>query len=897
MRGLYMNSLNLFFSYGHDDSTQNLIKLIKLYFEKKNHKIFIDSECIRAAMDWRRVLVEALDKTDTVLAFLSQRAIGKKDGVCLDELRISVTVPGVDVVSILLEEQSTLDIPSTISRKQYVDMSDWKKYINSPRWSAYFSEKMESLAEFLESEEHFKLQAEINLLKNFLLPEISDNKYYSLLFTKQIGRAQVSEEFDAWLENEDRPLFIIGKPGSGKSHFVAHKSYCNPDILALYFFEFDKVNDNAVKLCTRSLCFQIASMLPDFRHWIMKVYNSHASNDQLKNLAWFDENTERELFSKLITIPARNTIDGNIGKKCLVIDAIDELPTNKMNQIINLLAFDSELKLPKWVKCAFSCRSKEKVSNVLNGCVVLEMDSVERKNDIIEYLQYRLQEEVSSEVVEKIAEKSECMFIYAEKFCDAYKSGLLSIDEIPAGISNLYYVYFSRIFSNIPYSSYSLPLTIIACDNDGIITDKLFLSMLKWSNSDLMEFLETMKSFVSTSSAKGNQPRFCHKSMSDWITNREHSRNFYVDIKQGHEFLCAYAEREATNENLDYATMKFIYIQLLHYGNKQQSYAIKFDYKFLYDLMYQAHVHADISLFNEIYETIEDTFKYGFDTTESAKDCFYKAYFLKCQFEYVKGNVHDARKGLEAGMELYKDYLEKDEELEITVKENYVWTIKDEQPETAKKMIDKLLEDVHKIQGEAKAKVLSNLFFLKGVILYKMRCYDETFLYDALESLNQAKHIAERFLESPINHLLRIENQIGWVCHRLERYDEAIEHYHSSLKMRIETYGKYSHYTALGYDALARGYLIKAENATLPLSDEVMDYAKEALKINIAIFGEKSRHSARNLHTLAMICRANKKIAEAIELTKEACDIYQKAEDVEGIRIMKEYINELSQLC
>ena len=896
-RGLLMNSLNLFFSYGHDESTQELISEIKEYFYKKGHEIFIDSDCIRAAMDWRRVLVEALDSTDTVLAFLSQRAIGKKDGVCLDELRISVTVPGVEVVSILLEEESTLEIPSTISRHQYVDMSDWREYINTSQWENYFDGKMEELAEFLESDKHFELQAEINLLKNFLLPDISDNKYYSLLFTEQIGRGQASEEFDTWLSSEKTPLFIIGKPGSGKSHFVAHKSYYNPDVLALYFFEFDKLNGNDIKSCIRSLCFQIASRLPDFRHWIMKEYNAHFNNEQIKNHMWFDENTERELYSKLIAVPARKTIDGKLGKKCLVIDAIDELPNEKMNQIIHLMIFDAELKLPKWVKCVFSCRSKEKIANILNGCTILEMDSAERKSDIVEYLQHRLGDEVSAEDIEKIAQKSECMFIYAEKFCDAYESGFIPIDEIPAGISNLYYVYFSKIFCARDYNSYILPLTIIACDTDDVLTGEIFLKVLNWKDTQLISFLETMKSFVTTSSSKKDKPQFCHKSMAEWITKKEHSKNFFVDIKQGREFMCTYAEREVENEVLDYSTMKFIYIQLTRYGNKQQRDSIKSNYKFMYELMYQAHLNADISLFNEIYRTIEDIVEYGFDTTANAKKYFCKAYFLKCQFEYVKGNVHEARKGIEVGMDLYKDYLSKDAELEISVKENYIWTIKDEQPENAKTMIDNLLEEVQKTECREKAKILSNLFFLRGVILYKMRNCGESFLNDALEALNRAKHIAKTFLESPTNHLLRIENQIGWVYHRMGRYDEAIEYYHNSLKMRIEKYGKFSYYTALGYDALARGYLAKAQKAGSSLSDEVMGYAKEALKINIVIFGEKSRHCARNLHTLAMICEANGKINEALELTKEAEEIYQKARDAEGSKIMREYIEKLSELC
>lgn len=883
-----MKSLNLFFSYGHDETTKNLILLIKQFFENRGHKVWIDKNAILEGSDWRRAIIDGLENSNTVLAFLSQRAIGKKNGVCLDELRISVTIPGVDVVSVLLEEESSLEIPCTISRNQYIDMSDWRGVIDAPAWGQYFNEKMERLAEVLESEEHFKLQGEINLIKNFLIPDISENKYYSLLSVKQIGRENASMEFDNWLTGKERILFISGKPGCGKSHFVAHKAHYNPDVLGIYFFEFDNEATDSIKLCIRTLCFQIASKLPDFRHWIIKEFNLRSSNNKTKTLTYFNKSTEKELFMKLIVAPFFGTIYGNQGNKCIILDAIDELPQEQMNSFIKLIIDDTELKTPEWVKFVISCRSKEKLEKYFQKHEVIEMDSSERVDDIKEYMNFRLEGKLSDEDLEKIAGKSEGMFIYAEKFCDAYLSEMITLDKIPAGISNLYYLYFDKIFSDRNFSDYALPLTVIVCDTRNAVTEELFLKILGWKNTELAEFLDMMRAFVSVDNTRERQLRFCHKSMAEWITSKQQSGKFYIDIKAGHKFLCDFCEAELKKTSYDYQTMRLIYTQLKQYGSGEQKALIRGNYKFLYDLMYEAHVHSDVMLFEDIHGIIKDAVEFCIDNSDMAKYYYCKAYFLNCQLEYIKGEVNKCREYLEKGRVKFKEYLEKDLEIRINADENYIWTIKDIQQETAEKMINELIEYVSDKQFNNKPTVMSNLYYLKGVILYKVRDLDGSW-----EALHNAKRIAENLMVDPANNLIRIANQLGWVCYQLDKYNEAVEHFTQSLDMRIKEYGTYNHYTALAYDALARGYLLKSEREGIQLSENVKGYALKALSINNVLFGEGNRHSARNLHTLSMISERLNKNGEAIEYVNMAYEIYEKHCDGEGMERMQEYLDEL----
>ncbi len=883
-----MNKLNLFFSYGHDETTNDLIFAIKHFFEGRGHTVWIDQKNIEEASDWRRRIITGLENSDTVLAFLSQKSIGKKDGVCLDELRISVSIPGVEIVSVLLEEENSLDIPCTISRNQYIDMSAWKKFINTPKWADFFKEKMEHLAEFLESDEHFKLQGEIDLLKNFLLPDVSNDKYYSLLSAKQIGRKKVSYEFDKWLSSDEKYLFLIGKLGSGKSHFVAHKSHYNPDILAAYFFEFNNEKMDSIKMCIRSLCFQIASKMPDFRHWIMKEFDLVNDNNAIKSLDFFNKSTERELFFKLISDPFMKTIYGNQGNKCIILDAIDELPAKDMNNLMKLISQNSNSKTPRWVKFVISCRNKEKLNSFIDECQILELDVKETREDIIEYLIYRLGDNVSTREIEFIADRSECMFIYAEKFCDAYASGMVSLDKVPRGISSLYQVYFEKIFTDLNYNSFSLPLTVIACDNTNTLTEKIFKKIFSWDSAELAVFLDVFTSFVSLDNSKEKRLKFCHKSVVEWLTNREINSKFSIDLAAGYNLICAFCEKELNATDLDYSTMKFIYQQLKLHGSGSQKSKVITDYKFLYTLLTQAQIHSDIATFKEVYELLEDTVKYGLGTSEEAFIYFYKAYFLNCQLEIIKGNIAEARIALEQGKKQFEKYLEVDTELQISVEENYIWTIKDVNPVFAEGKINKLIENAQKKTFNNKPKTLSNLYYIKGVILYKKREFAPCF-----DSLITAKRIAENMVDQPGNHLIRIINQLGWVCCRLKKYDDAIDLFRDSLKMRISEYGNYSHYTALAYDALARAYLLKAKHEISQLPIEALTYAKDALNINNSIFGENNRHSARNLYTLAMIGEYSNKINEAIEYAKTAYNIYLKHNDTEGINEMNKYLDGL----
>ena len=891
LKNISNRSLNLFLSYGHEEATTWLVLQIKKFFESRNHHIWMDKELIREGADWRREIIEGINASNNVLAFLTQYAIGKEHAVCLDELRISVSIPGMNVISILLETEENLNIPCTISRNQYIDMSDWQKIKNTPNWENYFNEKMLSLAEWIESEEHFQFQGEITTVKNMLLPDISDCKYYSLL-EKMVGREWLSNEFDGWLSGNEKFLIIFGGPGTGKSQFSAHKAHYNPDIIAMYFCEFDKINDNTAKNFVRSICFQIATKFPDFRHWIINENDILYKNDAIKNLSYFNETSDGELFLKLIIEPLSKTINGNLGNKCILIDGLDEITKNNDNPIIDMLIANGNLT-PTWIKFAITSRPEEAIVNTFQGYPSISLEDERSKKDLYKYISSRLCDMVDSSTINEIAAKSEYMFIFAEKYCDALEDGLIIQNNIPDSIGGLYYHYFKRIFTVEKYKQFRKSISVIISFDLCDLTEETFNAIMGYTYDEFNEFLFTLKSFIKLEQDGAKRTiRFYHKSIKDWLVNQEQSGCFYVDVDEGRKNICEFCEK-VLNAPSDFSfdILKNSYVYTKKYGNVNQKKMLNQSFSFLTILQKLAYERTDISLFRDICTFFNNIIELRVKPGSDVEWHCAQSYFLECQFEIDRDNKEFAQKKLMCGKKLFKKILKKDFCLYAEVEENLFWA-RDILLKKEKTMLKLIKKAEAKSPEENRHQILSNLYFSYSTYLYQTKNYNK-----ALECLDKALK-SVNFIEyenAQNNTLFRIYNQKGDCLSRLSKYDDAIECYKLSLDLRLQTYGKFNHYTAIGYDALARGYIYKAENENESIGDEVLMLAETALKINNTLFGEDNKMSARNLYTLALIHSRNNNYMKALEYANKSIYIYKKFHDISANNMLDTFISELKR--
>ena len=237
------SSLDVFISYGHYNADREIVKRIINYLEQKHHTIWIDVKDIDAGDDWRKEIVDGIYKSNPILGLISNYSTRDRS-VCLHELAISVCCPEKRLITILLDPEKSIKIPSSVSRLQWLDMSDWKerKKGSPEEFEKWFESKMAIVTNIMENENIYEFQGDINFLKQILSADYTDSKYRYFLNKSLIGREWAENRFDEFVKSKSSKRFfaIKGGPGFGKSHFLARQMHWNEKVVAAYFIEWSK---------------------------------------------------------------------------------------------------------------------------------------------------------------------------------------------------------------------------------------------------------------------------------------------------------------------------------------------------------------------------------------------------------------------------------------------------------------------------------------------------------------------------------------------------------------------------------------------------------------------------------------------------------------------------------
>src|SRR5207302_7407490 len=119
--------------------------------------------------------------------------------------------------------------------------------------------------------------------------------------------------------------WITGIPGVGKSAFAAHLTHFGRDkVIAAQFVEWDKPDHRNAARVVRSLAFQLATRLPDYRKLLLT----------LPEIAELNRKDPAELFHYLLANPLRSVIHGGRERYLIVIDALDEAGETGRNPLV-----------------------------------------------------------------------------------------------------------------------------------------------------------------------------------------------------------------------------------------------------------------------------------------------------------------------------------------------------------------------------------------------------------------------------------------------------------------------------------------------------------------------------------------------------------------------------------
>lgn len=547
---------SLFFSYGHDRNSQLVLDYLKPALEKVGFKIWVDKTEIKTGDDWRDSIVNGLEKSNGVIAYLSKYSV-RDPGVCRDELRIARSISGCKIITVMLESPAEVQPPLTVSHIQYLDMSEWKKKLEQGEsiFNEWFCYKFAELKEAIEK--NSDLPGLITEIRHTIKPALDSNSYVgdleNLLSEKIISRNWIVKKVEDWQNNKDgNPVFCLtGEPGFGKSVVSAIiATECKLNAIGIHFCKINSGFNDAKTIFTQ-LCFQVATKVPSYARAL-------ASDE----FSWEQANAN-DVFEKAFVELPKRSIDGNREKSFLIIDALDEAP----EELVEILSKNSK-KLPKWLGFFVTSRPNEaNIKNFLEEFSTEFLDSSDNNNlnDVNEFINEQIEnldidKDLKYSFARKLSLAANGNFRYVSVFlnsinkknCDEIISNLIKGKNVfPKSLNELYDSSFKRLFKNIDYyrEEISPILGLLSVSKYPVPLDYLTF-YLNASEKIVLQKLKKLNSMIRISS-QNNVISLFHRSVRDWLLSNE--SEFSVDKKETEEqFFASIADfLDSLLDNLD----------------------------------------------------------------------------------------------------------------------------------------------------------------------------------------------------------------------------------------------------------------------------------------------------------------------------------------------------------
>ncbi len=561
--------LRIFLSYGHDGN-EELVRLIKADLERRGHDVWFDKSEIKFGDEWRRSITEGIAKSHKFVSFLSKHST-RNPGVCRDEIVIALTVKGGNIQTILVESEQEVQPPVNIGHIQWLDMHDWKerRAAGEAAWEPWYQAKLTEIVRVVESDESRRFAGEIETLNGHLKPIKSEARICQLLSKGFYGRQWLFEAVEKWRrgatetpsplegeragvrgESHSRLFWIMGAPGVGKSAFAAQLTHTRGDtVIAAQFCEWDKPDHRHAPRVVRSLAFQLATRLPDYRKLLLT----------LPEIAELDRKDAAELFDYLLANPLRSVINGGRQRYLIVIDALDEAGEAGRNPLVEMLARNAQ-RLPDWLGLVVTSRPEFDVKTPLQALNPFPLDTQSESNraDIRDYVRRELASQLqnrtdSDRLVEQILEKSEGVFLYVERFCDDVQRGHLSLDHpdhFPQGLGGIFAQYFQRQFPDLEKFRKDVrpALRAILAAREPLPVE-ILQRLFNWQDEELRDFTRPLASLFPLANENGSEViKPYHKSLADWLGDEAKAGAYFVRAMEGHRMLAELGLREYEQE-------------------------------------------------------------------------------------------------------------------------------------------------------------------------------------------------------------------------------------------------------------------------------------------------------------------------------------------------------------
>ena len=529
----------IFFSYGHDENAW-IVDRLRADLEARGHEVWIDHSRIKAGDDWRRSITEGIHHAETVVGFLSQHSV-RLPGVCLDELRIALCVRDGRIASVLVEPESDVTVPSSLSHVQWLDMSAWRTLRDASEsdFDDWYRACLAELERIIDDAGGDGFAGDVVTLRGRLDPHLSDVKERELLSQPYTGRTWLTDEVERWRADADGPraMLLVAGPGIGKSAFAAQQLHFNHHVIGGIFCEWSSPRLRDARVLIRTIAFKLACRLPDYRVALLSTIAETSAQD-IAALAVHDA------FDRLIAYPLSQVIDGGRERMIFVIDGLDEAGENLSNSLAAVLA-DSIERLPRWIGFLITARPEHSVLVAFTRLSPFRISGDDPRNldDLCVFLQEGLLPALAGRpdqqrVLDELVEHAQGSFLWALLLIEAVRGGTLSLDDpsaYPRGIDGFYAQWFDRRVGHAETAAVRDFLEAVT--GAGELPDELLDEVVgdRYAVQNARLALGSLVLETTRATSAGNVPTttLCHKSLSDWLSDPTRSGPAFVDGRRG----------------------------------------------------------------------------------------------------------------------------------------------------------------------------------------------------------------------------------------------------------------------------------------------------------------------------------------------------------------------------
>lgn len=531
-------SETIFLSYAHRsesvhdfDLSEELVVLVKDELERDGHTVWIDRDRILGGSQWREQITSAIVEHSHFLSFLSKRSV-RDPGVCLNEIAIALG-QGKNIQTVMTEDEIYVQPPLTISHIQWHDFRDWKAVRDegdAEHWNTWFAARMDLLRDSLTSAQNAKAMGELQVLRDLLDPR----SFEASVIEKTLdfhGRQWLFDSVEYWLEQSTSPIFwLTGSPGTGKSTFAAKLMHHSRSVVIGYYScDFQRHNSSmeAALVAVRTLAFQIASRIPDYRTKLIHQYLISSGKIQSRS--------PHDLFEYLIMEPL--SVAGKIPEAtryCIVIDGLDEAGNNSQGNILAEVLFKFASRLPPWIGMVVTSRPEPYLLRMIPqiSLVTESLDSPQNISDLEQWFSVKLPNDWSQsrreEFVDVVVEKSGANFLYLTLLTQSELVDNVNPNNLPSRLDGWFTNNFKRCFPDITaYSTKALPVLSLLVASPGPLPMSIIGKILCWSNRDIiLNVVEPMGSLLVTADSGLT---FFHDSIRSWLSEADNSGPYTVE--------------------------------------------------------------------------------------------------------------------------------------------------------------------------------------------------------------------------------------------------------------------------------------------------------------------------------------------------------------------------------